>query len=246
MSNTGIPLDGTIVITSTRCGGDPVTLLTVTPGIAPPRMTLAEWRVWVAADHARMVAELECWIGRGVLALYERERLGRHRAPKTGEDSMRKLDKEVIAYNEAGHAVVGLYFGHDIEVVTIARKGDAAGSVAHNRADHDALRYEDELQNQVIFERAIMAAMAGEVAQRKFAPDSIEDVHAATDRRLMNEYLEELDAATDEIREAWARLLNLRTIALIDRLWPHVERLATALLKRKTLTRDEAKKAMHG
>lgn len=52
-------LDGTIVITSIRRNGEHVTLLTVQPRLPPPRLTLAQWRAWVAEDHARMVAELE-------------------------------------------------------------------------------------------------------------------------------------------------------------------------------------------
>jgi hypothetical protein len=66
-------LDGTIVITSTRRNGEHVTLLTVQPALPPPRLTLPQWREWVAAGHARMVAELKVWIGRGVLALYDGE-----------------------------------------------------------------------------------------------------------------------------------------------------------------------------
>lgn len=65
-------LDGTIVVKSIRRNGEHVTLLTVAPGLPPPRLSVAQWRAWLAEDHARMVAELEAWIGRGVLALYER------------------------------------------------------------------------------------------------------------------------------------------------------------------------------
>jgi hypothetical protein len=63
-------LDGTI-ITSTRRNGESVTLLTVQPGSPPPRLTLVEWRAWVAADHERMIQEFERWVGRGVLARWE-------------------------------------------------------------------------------------------------------------------------------------------------------------------------------
>lgn len=74
-------LDGTIVIKSIRRNGEHVTLLTVTPGLPPPRLSVAQWRAWLAEDHARMVAELEAWIGRGVLALYEREQADAPRRP---------------------------------------------------------------------------------------------------------------------------------------------------------------------
>lgn len=72
-------LDGTIVVMSVRRNGEHVTLLTVQPRLPPSRLTLAQWRAWVAEDHARMVAELEAWVGRGVLALYDQEQAGTRR-----------------------------------------------------------------------------------------------------------------------------------------------------------------------
>lgn len=157
---------------------------------------------------------------------------------------MKKLDRKVIAYHEAGHAMVDFFFDHEVERISILRDGDAAGGVLVNRAHHDALRNEDDLEKQVPFERAIMAAMAGEIAQRKFAPGSVDDVHAATDRHVVNEYLDELDTPTQEVREAYLRVLQLRTAALLERHWQHVERLAKALLERGTLTEAEAREAM--
>lgn len=157
---------------------------------------------------------------------------------------MKKLGKKVVAYHEAGHAVVHLCFEHDVEQISILRDGDAAGGVRVNRADHDALRHEDLLEKQVPFERAIMAAMAGVIAQRKFAPESVDDIHAATDRRVVDEYLDELETPTPEIWAAYRRVLELRTGALLDQHWAQVERLASALLQHGTLTKDEAREAM--
>lgn len=147
---------------------------------------------------------------------------------------------DVVAYHEAGHAVVHLYFGHAVEAVTIVRDGAAAGGALVDQQQLDALRYEDQLLTQVVFERYIMGAMAGELAQRRYSAASVDDVHGASDRRCVQDYLDELDAPTQEIREAYWRLLELRTAALLDKLWPQVERLAQALIERKSLTGAEA------
>lgn len=151
---------------------------------------------------------------------------------------------EIIAFHEAGHAAVDLFFGHDLEHVTIERRGDSAGHASVDRSQHDALRYEDELQKQVVFERAIIAAMAGAAAQRHFAPLSVDDEHAASDRRVALEYFEELDVRTPEVFEAYWELLRLRTSALVEHLWPRIERLAAALLVSRSLTGEEARHAI--
>lgn len=64
-----------LVVTSTLRGGEPVTLLTISPGKPPARMTLDEWREWVAADHDRMLKELETWADAFVLAVHERTKV---------------------------------------------------------------------------------------------------------------------------------------------------------------------------
>lgn len=159
---------------------------------------------------------------------------------------MTELNDEITAYHEAGHAVVQLLFGDEVgqlEIVTIVRDGQAAGHAAIDRAGHDALRYREDTVKQVIFERVIMVTLAGEIAQRKFSPDSVDEDHAAADRYLAEEYLEELDTHSAEIREAYIHLLHLRTAALIDREWAGVERVARALVERKTLTGAEVQEA---
>lgn len=153
------------------------------------------------------------------------------------------LSIEAIAHHEAGHACLDIVFDHDIESLTIIPDGDAAGSVVFDRSGDDELRYADLLESQVIFERRIMSAMAGEIAQRRFDPTSVEDEHGAGDRKNMHDYLDCLHTPTQEIRDAYQRLLELRTAAILDRYWDSVERIAAALLAKKTLTPEEAREA---
>lgn len=100
---------------------------------------------------------------------------------------------DVVAHHEAGHAVIDLWFEHPIDRITIVADGDAAGSVMVDRNGDEALRYEDELLSQV------------------------------SDRLLIADYLDELDAPTEDIRDAYQRLLQLRTERIIDLIWHQVE-----------------------
>lgn len=66
-------LTGPLVVTSTPLGGEPVTLLSVAPSQPPSgRMTVDQWRKWVAADQDRMLKEFEAWANAFVLAMCER------------------------------------------------------------------------------------------------------------------------------------------------------------------------------
>ncbi|MEO8564102.1 MAG: hypothetical protein ABI601_18620 [bacterium] len=156
---------------------------------------------------------------------------------------MNTIDEATIAHHEAGHAALDIYFEHDLECVTVVADGDAAGGTLVDRGGDESLRYEDEEQSQVPFERRIMSALAGEIAQRRFNPGSVEDEHAGSDRLEVHDYLDELDCPTQEIRDAYWRLLRLRAEHLVERLWPRVEAIAALLVERKTISGDEARQA---
>ncbi len=153
------------------------------------------------------------------------------------------IAEDIVAYHEAGHAAIGILFDHTIDVATIIRDGDAAGGVLIDHGKFDRLRYEDDLAKQVVFERLIMASLAGVVAQKRYEPDSISEAHGLSDRAAANDYLDKLEPPTAEIRAAYLHLLELRTTALLELHWDRVERIAKALLKKKTLTPDELDEA---
>jgi Peptidase family M41 len=152
-------------------------------------------------------------------------------------------DRAFIAYHEAGHAVVGLLFEHDIGQLTIVQDGEVGGHAEVDRAGDDELRYEDAEANQVIFERRIMALMAGEIAQRRFDPSTVEHEHGASDRIAAEDYFDALDTPTDEIHAAYRRLLELRTAALLDQHWDRVKRIAAKLIAQGTISPEEAESA---
>ena len=57
------------------------------------------------------------------------------------------------------------------------------------------------------------------------------------------DYFDELDTPTDEIFRAYHHLLTLRTEYLVEKYWPHIQRVAIRLLDYGTLTADEARDA---
>lgn len=155
-----------------------------------------------------------------------------------------QLDVIAVAFHEAGHAALNIHFDRDLVTVSIAEDETSAGRVDVDSAGDDDLKYEiDDSLGQVEFERVIMTALAGEIAQSRYSPASVCPGGADGDWRIVGRYLDELDAPTEEIRDAYVRLLRLRAASLVDNLWPRIERLAAALVERKTLSADDARQA---
>ena len=151
-------------------------------------------------------------------------------------------DRALIAYHEAGHVVADIVFGHDTGPVTIGHDGDAADRRSSLLDSISA--DEDEKAYQVIFERFIMSALAGGVAQWRFDPASVKHVRYENLDRLWAETgLDELDTPTHEIYKTYRHLLVLRTEFLIEKHWDAVVRIANRLIERGTLTPEEAQDA---
>ena len=166
-------------------------------------------------------------------------------------------EEEEVAYHEAGHAIVARVLGRRVPVATIVvdEERGSAGHVHHEWAqDLNELECEggnDEEENadverkrQVIFEHEAMVALAGRAAQRRFLGERAnEDVlheTATSDRRFVLDMLDRLAGRDDdELRNAWWKLLELRTERLLTKHWPAVEYMASCLLERKTLTGEE-------
>jgi len=152
------------------------------------------------------------------------------------------IDREVAAYHEAGHAVVAWAFGLTIDKITIEQEGDAAGHVIHDYGgDINEIVYgDDEMRRQVALERVAITSLAGEVAQRRFRPTSVDEQHGGSDRLSVHHALDHLADESDQaLRDAWWRLLELRTERLIERHWHNVEWLVKVLLEKITLTGAE-------
>lgn len=99
----------------------------------------------------------------------------------------------------------------------------------------------DHARNRV--ERAIMICLAGPIAQRRHAPRSWRHWHGADDR------VTALDLAlivngSRPAATAHLQWLEIRTQDLLETLWDYVEKIASDLLTRGTLSPDDIRSAL--
>jgi hypothetical protein len=80
-------------------------------------------------------------------------------------------------------------------------------------------------------------------AQRRFRPSSVRSYHGSSDYKSVVDYLMG-EAGDGEEVTLWVRLLVHRVRNLINLQWPAVEGVATALLERRRLTREEVMDAI--
>lgn len=147
------------------------------------------------------------------------------------------IDREVVAHHEAGHAVAAHVLGLTVDRISIVADGDAAGQVIHDYGcNMNEVLYEDDGIRQWALERAAIASLAGEVAQRRYRPDSVDPDHGGGDRVHVHQILDHLAGEADqELRDAWATLLLLRAERLVEAYWPRVEWLASVLVSQTTI-----------
>jgi len=151
------------------------------------------------------------------------------------------IDREIVAYHEAGHAVVAHVLEVTVTHISIESDGEAAGHVIHNYGcNMNEVIYEDDIATREwALERAAIIALSGEEAQRHFRPESIEEDPGEGDRLHVHQVLDALAGEEDqELRDAWATLLRLRAQRLVSENWFRVEWIAT-LLSRQTVIEGE-------
>jgi hypothetical protein len=152
------------------------------------------------------------------------------------------IDREVVAYHEAGHAVAAHAMELPVERISIESEGDAAGHVIHDYGcNMNEIIYEDDnATREWALTRAAIIAFSGEEAQRHFRPGSVEEYHGEGDRILVYQYLDALAEEQDqELRDAWATLLRLRAQRLVLVKWFQVEWIATLLLRQTVIEGPE-------
>ena len=113
------------------------------------------------------------------------------------------IEREVVAYHEAGHAVVAHALGFPVESISTNSDGFAAGYVTYNygenwgqlvygRAPQTREEEEEErrtdseaeaAKRQRKLEHVAMIALAGEIAQARFRPESVDEAQGATPHR---------------------------------------------------------------
>jgi hypothetical protein len=155
---------------------------------------------------------------------------------------MTNPDMRFVAFHEAGHAVAHwVLYQRAPQRITIEPEAADEGGYVESKSPRWFL--EEAVGGCVLFptarmldrvQREIIELLAGEIAQRRFAPNSVEHIHGRSDR-LQVVQLAELICGSDEERFAFERWLRIRAEGLMERHWELVEAVADVLLKRGTL-----------
>src|SRR5262249_54095246 len=161
-----------------------------------------------------------------------------------------------VAYHEAGHAVIAHMLGYQVRRVSIAPKSGSTGHVSwrnpiKNRSVKSKLQYGseanlDRVRHQI--DHVIIVCMAGALAQKRHNRRSdwgYSGSGAARGEFLLKgsddqQVLELMSRVYEDekVRDAYWRYLKARAEDLVERYWPRIERLATTLLDRETISGD--------
>jgi hypothetical protein len=152
------------------------------------------------------------------------------------------MNREATAFHEAGHAVVAFFNGFRIDYATIRQNGDYHGMVMvkpRGRLDLDSAT--PAMRQKV--ERWIIFVLAGDVAQRKFAPRSSRRWHTTSDRASAVDLALSV-CGSGESATAYLAWLQIVTRDIVDRRWPMIERVARELLAKEKITGEEVRAAI--
>jgi hypothetical protein len=158
----------------------------------------------------------------------------------------RSSSLEVAAYHEAGHAVVALLMGRPVHKITIApeqkaREAGVAGYVKHAWATRASIEWDADGSNRWRVEKDVQVLLAGEIAQRRFAPRSIREDHGVSDRRSAMDLLSRVSGS--KTLPLYYKMLSIWTEDLL-RLpfnWEVVRSLAETLLDERTMSRKRVR-----
>ncbi len=145
-------------------------------------------------------------------------------------ESRSVVQVRATALHEAGHAVVAWDQRIRIDSVSVIPDENSEGRVLH---DHGMAGYNPDSDNspqvRIRLEKRIRVALAGPIAQRKFARRSWRQVHGETDYRdaadlvlrmvesgkQADEYIRRLEIETDLIVIKWGRMIQSLAAKLV-------------------------------
>jgi len=157
------------------------------------------------------------------------------------------------AYHEAGHAVAAWALGVPVRSITIVRDGNVSlGSVTYapvlSKRVLQPFKFKTSLQGiegETAALRYAVISLAGVVSQRKYAPRSVRRGHARHDYQAVIFSAEQAGCSDEQELKHWYRRALRRAEQLIERKWPAVEAVASALIKKRELSGKEALAAIH-
>jgi len=156
-------------------------------------------------------------------------------------------ERNVVAYHEAGHAVMCRLLRVRIETVDIGGDELYGGRILHgNPMVATSSASADSIRARLKIEKAIMLCLAGPLAQRKYDPH-LTDYGGAVDLEVAMT----LAANFFRSRKIAAAYINFATEWVWQKwndpkIWSTVERLARALIERKRLSGRQVNAIIRG
>ena len=150
---------------------------------------------------------------------------------------------ESTAYHEAGHAVVTIAHNVRVHSVSIIPDPDeeSLGHIKHSNPLRGIdFEWDNSIRARDRGEKLVEICMAGPIAQKRYNPKGYRHYNASSDHEEALNVLYKMSGSKEEI-EAWWKLLEVRTGALVNLKWREIEHIAEALLDRHTLTAQEIK-----
>jgi ATP-dependent Zn protease len=141
------------------------------------------------------------------------------------------------AYHEAGHAVVAFFMRHRIEFATIKPTAEYQGLVKskpRGKLDLDSATPAMRIK----LEDVLIMLLAGDIAQRRFAPRSSRNWQTTEDRQTAADLALSI-CGTGESATAYIAWLTIRARDIVHGRWSLVERVANALLERETISGED-------
>jgi ATP-dependent Zn protease len=137
----------------------------------------------------------------------------------------------LVAHHEAGHAVAAFAFHRRFKRVTIMPGDSSGGHIAIFSAGSSRT-------TPAIAHRNAVCALAGPAAQRRFSPHSFRHFHGSDDWCSAQDYAFSLGGETKTII-AQLVLWEQRAKDLVNGRWAQIEKVARALIERRTLTYEQ-------
>jgi ATP-dependent Zn protease len=149
----------------------------------------------------------------------------------------------VIAYHEAGHAVVAFNERVAIHSIKIAICRDYAGRVIRaNPYQSIKLNIDNTLRARNRVRAVVRVLLAGFMAQKMKDPNSYRSHHDKTDRQTAADLI--LRIASPKTPNVSLKVLGDEVRDTLSAQWYQVEALAQELLKQRTLSQKEVRKVI--
>jgi ATP-dependent Zn protease len=162
-------------------------------------------------------------------------------------DERHRRRDQIAAYHEAGHVVMAVMNRIPLRDATILRSYStaSAGTTRLNPTGAISRQFSKkgklgEREYKQILRRALFD-VAGEVAERRYAPHSWRTSHSRSDLESISRLLESIDLSGPRLRTV-ATAIAIIADEVVGKNWPRVEAVAEALLQRRTVTGAEVRR----